>query len=375
VHHFPDVDGSPDARDGVGAAIGRPEAGRSRERKADHLRINLTEDVHGKGVASGFEGWRFEHVALPEMALSDVTVRTRLCGRILRAPVLISCMTGGVDRARRLNLTLAEVAQAQGLAMGVGSGRVLLEDPTVLDTFDVRGVAPDVPLLANLGAVQLNRGLGVDDCRRLLEMLGADALVLHLNPLQEGLQPGGDTDFSGLLRRIETVCRGLGAPVILKEVGWGIAPDLVRRLAEAGVAAVDVAGAGGTSWSEVERHRQRDPVRARVAASFAGWGIPTAEAIRAARAVAPDVCLIASGGLEGGMDVAKAIALGADVAALAGPFLRAASRGPAAAHDLAREIIETLHLAMFCVGARTLAELRGTPRLKPANGSGAEALS
>ena len=167
-------------------------------------------------------------------------------------------MTGGTEQAQIINERLARVAQAHGLAMGLGSCRVLLEQPDVLPTFDVRELAPDVPLLANLGAVQLNLGVGIDECRHLLHALRADALVLHLNPLQEALQTAGNTGFSGLLARIAAVCAGLGAPVIVKEVGWGIADDLVTRLFEAGVAAVDVAGAGGTSWSEVERHRMHD---------------------------------------------------------------------------------------------------------------------
>src|SRR5262249_16132640 len=171
---------------------------------------------------------------------------------------------------------------------------VLLEHPEVEDTFDVRAMAPDVLLFANLGAVQLNKGVTVDDCRRLVERLRADALMLHLNPLQEALQPEGDACFSGLLGRIEAVCRRVGCPVVAKGVGWGIAPAPVRRLLDAGVAAIDVAGAGGTSWSEVERHRIEDPVRARVAAAFASWGISTAEALRMARHAAPAALIFAS---------------------------------------------------------------------------------
>lgn len=333
-------------------------------RKSEHLRINLDEDVRARGVSTGLERWRFEHVALPEMALAEVRLEASVLGRTLRAPILVSCMTGGVTQAGRLNRTLAEVAQAHGLAMGLGSGRVLLDEPGLLPTFAIRRQAPDVLLLANLGAVQLNRGLGVEDCRRLLDLLDADALVLHLNPLQEALQTGGDTDFGGLLAKIGGVCTGLGAPVVVKEVGWGIAPDLVRRLLGAGVAAVDVSGAGGTSWSEVERHRLDDRVRARVAAAFAGWGIPTADAIVGARAVAPEATIVASGGLANGIDVAKALALGADVAALAGPFLRAAAAGVAG--ELATELVETLRLAMFAVGARSVAELHVSERLVPA---------
>lgn len=335
-------------------------------RKADHLRINLERDVAAKGVTSGFERWRFEHCALPEIDLDEVDTGTTLFGRRLGVPLLISCMTGGTDEARDINVRLARVAQRARCAMGVGSGRVLLERPEMLPTFDVRAEMPDAPLLANIGAVQLNRGYGVAECRRLVEMLRADALALHLNPLQEAVQPEGDTCFSGLLAKIERLCRELETPIVVKEVGWGIAPDLVERLLAAGVRAVDVAGAGGTSWSEVERERLSDPRAQRVAAAFAGWGNPTAECVLAARGVSSSATIIASGGIRDGIDVAKAIALGADAAGIAGAFLHAAARSESAALDLAWELAETLRIAMFAVGARTLRDLRGTRRLVPA---------
>lgn len=345
----------------------RASAGRSLRpavrRKADHIRINLEEDVDGKGVASGFDELRFLHCALPEIDLAEVETGSELFGRHLGAPVLISSMTGGTEEAGRINAVLAEVAQTCRLPLGLGSGRVLLENPDVLSTFRVRRLAPDVPILANLGAVQLNRGRTIDDCRRLVEALEADALVLHLNPLQEALQPDGDTAFAGLLSRIELLCRQLGHPVVVKEVGWGLAPDVVEALLSAGVAAVDVAGAGGTSWSEVERHRMAEPWRARIAAAFSGWGLPTADALRLARAAAPEACIFASGGIRDGIDVAKAVVLGADLVGIAGPFLRAAAAGIGETQSLAREIVEVLRVTMFCLGARRLGELRGNPRL------------
>ena len=290
-----------------------------------------------------------------------MSTATTFCGRRLRAPLLVSCMTGGTVEAARFNRLLAEVAQQAGLAMGLGSGRVLLERPDA-PGFNLREVAPDVPLLANLGAAQLNRGTGVDDCRRLLDLTSADALVLHLNPLQEALQPEGEPRFKGLLRKIDLLCASLGAPVIVKEVGFGLAEDVVTALFEAGVDAVDVAGAGGTSWSEVERHRLTGSA-ARVALSFRSWGIPTTEAIVGARRAAGERTVIASGGVRDGMDVAKALALGADLAGLAGPFLRAAAAGREAAADFAAELEGVLRLVMFCAGARDLAEFRARPRL------------
>jgi isopentenyl-diphosphate delta-isomerase len=334
-------------------------------RKADHLRINIARDVNAKGVAAGFDDYAFEHQALPEIDLAEVDTSTELLRKRLEAPLLISCMTGGTPEAQRINATLAKVAEEFGIAMGLGSGRALVENPETLPSFDVRNEAPNVLLLANLGAVQLNKGYGVDECRRLVDLLRADALVLHLNALQEALQPEGDTNFRGLLGRIATLCKQLAVPVVVKEVGWGIGPLAVRALFDAGVASVDLAGAGGTSWSEVERYRIAEPWRGHVAATFAGWGIPTAQCIREARSVAPKGTIVASGGIRNGLDVAKAIALGADAAGIAGPFLRAADVSIDEARDYARELIETLRIAMFCTATRTIAELKATTRLGP----------
>jgi len=333
------------------------------KRKAEHLRINLEEDVAAKGVRSGFERFRFIPRALPELDFGDVTIGTGLFGHQLGAPLLISCMTGGVNEAQIINTRLAWTAQRFGLALGLGSARVLLEQPEVLPTFDVRPFAPDVLIFANLGAIQLNRGVTVDQCRKLVDMLKADALVLHLNALQEALQPEGDTNFAGLLGRIRTLCRQIEVPVIAKEVGWGIAQDDVLALLDAGVAAIDVAGAGGTSWSEVERYRMTDPVSQQVAAAFADWGLPTADALRLARQAAPEATTFASGGIRDGMDVAKALALGADLAGIAGPFLRSAADGEDACNAFAETIIDVLRTVMFATGAKDLAAFRENPRI------------
>jgi isopentenyl-diphosphate delta-isomerase len=332
-------------------------------RKAEHIRINIERDVGAKGIETGLDAYRFVHRALPEVDLAQVDLSVEVFGRRLAAPLLISCMTGGTPEARRINRRLASVAQERGLAMGLGSGRALIESPESADTFEVRSLAPDILLFANIGAVQLNKGYGLAECRRLVELLGADALVLHLNPLQEALQPEGDVCFAGLLAKIAALCAASPFPVVVKEVGWGINAAEVRALFDAGAAAVDVAGAGGTSWSEVERHRIAEPWRARVAAAFAGWGTPTAQAVAEAREVAQDKTIIASGGIRNGIDAAKALALGADLVGIAGPFLRAAAESAKAATDLAGELVETLRTAMFCVGARTPADLRAGARL------------
>lgn len=300
------------------------------------------------------------HRALPEIDLADVDLTTTFLNRRLNAPLLISCMTGGTPQAASVNRTLARVAQRFGVAMGLGSARALLETPETLPTFDVRDEAPDVLLLANLGAVQLNKGYGIDQCRRLMELLRADALVLHLNPLQEALQPEGDTTFGGLLCAIADLCSRAEFPIVVKEVGWGIAPGDVRALFEAGVAAVDLAGAGGTSWSEVERYRMAQPWRQRVAAEFAGWGIPTAACLQWARAIAPSEPIVASGGIRSGIDAVKALALGADIVGVAGPFLRAADAGDGAAVELMRQYVEVVRIALFACGVRTPGALRSS---------------
>ena len=333
-------------------------------RKIDHIRINLEEDVAAKGITTGLERYRFEHQALPNLDFDDVDTGVRFLGHAVRIPLLISSMTGGVAEGGRINRNLARAAQACGVALGLGSGRIALEDAAAREHFRVRQEAPDVLLLANLGAVQLNYGYGARHCLDLVAMLEADALILHLNALQEAVQPEGNTRFAGLLERIAEVCARLPIPVVVKEVGWGLSADVVRLLAQAGVAAVDVAGAGGTSWSEVERLRSGDQMAA-VAAAFADWGIPTADALVAARRAAPTLPIVASGGIRNGVEVAKCLALGADLAGLASPLLKAAARSAEEAERALEVIGRQLRIAMFCVGARDIDALRHTPHLCP----------
>jgi isopentenyl-diphosphate delta-isomerase len=333
-------------------------------RKDEHLHISLQEDVRPKTPGTGLDRYRFVHQALPEICLTEVDLGTRFLGKSLRAPLLISSMTGGTQSAKTINRRLAEAAQALHIGMGVGSQRAALEDAQWADTYRVRDVAPDILLVANLGAVQLNQAYCVEHCQKAVDMIEADALALHLNPLQEALQPEGDTDFGQLLHKIETVCRALPVPVIVKEVGCGLSEQVTRQLVDAGVSALDVAGAGGTSWSQVERYRAHTSRQERIAAQFAGWGIPTADSIRAVRAAAPDVPLIASGGIETGIDVAKCIALGADLAGLALPLLRPALLSSQAAIETLEVIAQTMRVAMFCLGTASIADLQYTPYLQ-----------
>jgi isopentenyl-diphosphate delta-isomerase len=327
-------------------------------RKADHIRICLDENVQCQQLTTGLERYRFCHACLPELDWQDIDLSTRFLEKPLTAPLLISSMTGGTEEALRINLRLAAVAQHYGLAMGVGSQRVAVENPDLMATFSVRQVAPNILLMANLGAVQLNYSYGVDQCRRVVESLEADALILHLNPLQEAVQTRGDTNFKGLLNKIETICRTLTVPVIAKEVGNGISAAMVQRLMDAGIAAVDVAGAGGTSWAKVESERATDPVQRRLGQTFADWGIPTADCILAARQVAPNLPLIASGGLRNGLDVAKTLALGADLAGLAFPFLKAANQSEEAVAALTDVLLAELKTVLFCTGQKTVKALR-----------------
>lgn len=331
------------------------------ERKMDHLRICAERDVGSGSLRAGFEHYRLVHCALPEMNLEDVDLCVRFLGRALKAPLLISAITGGAPRARQVNLNLAEAAQALGLAMSVGSQRAAIEDASLEATYQVRNVAPDVLLFANLGAVQLNYGYGVQECRRAVAMIEADALVLHLNPLQEALQPNGNTRFAQLLDKIAAVCQELEVPIIVKEVGWGISQTVVHQLVDVGVAAVDVAGAGGTSWSEVEKHRASTDRQQRVAEHFQGWGIPTAEAILQARRAAPDLPLIGSGGIRSGPQAAVALALGADLVGLAGPLVVPATISSQSVADELGVVIEGLRVAMFAAGLPNVAALKVAP--------------
>lgn len=329
-------------------------------RKSDHIRINLEEDVRSS-LTTGLENYRFIHQALPEIDLDQVDLKQVLFNKTPLAPILISSMTGGTEEAGRINRILAEAAQETKVAMGVGSQRAALEDEHSAETFRVRRFAPDILLLANLGAVQLNYGYTVDHCKRAVDMIEADALILHLNALQEAVQPEGDVRFSGLVDKIAQVCRELPVPVIAKEVGWGISEEAARLLAEAGVAAIDVAGAGGTSWTQVEMYRVQDERLARVAAAFRNWGIPTSESILMARKAAPETLVFASGGLRDGVDIAKCIALGAQLGGMAGPFLKAAARSLEDTIETIAEIRRELQICMFAAGAANLQQLQKTP--------------
>lgn len=326
------------------------------DRKRDHLRLALEGDVGFAHLTTGLERLRVVPRALPGRDLDAVDLTTEVHGRQLAAPLLVSCMTGGVSEAGAVNRALAAAAQEHGVAMGLGSGRVLLEDPTAAASFRVRDVAPDVLLLANLGAVELRR-YDAAACAALVERCAADVLVLHLNSLQEAVQPEGDTRFGGLTERIAALCAALDTPVWVKEVGFGLAAADVRDLVEAGVAGVDVAGAGGTNWARLEGLRE-DRAGA-VAAAFADWGVPTADAVADARAVldaaGSTALLVASGGVRDGVDALKCLCLGADLVGIARGLLAAATEGPEAAAATLGVVIRQLRSGVWATGV-------GSPR-------------
>lgn len=332
-------------------------------RKADHIRINLEENVQFPLLTNGFERYRLVHQALPNLDLRKIDTHVDLLGKVLQVPLLISSMTGGTEAARALNRNLALGAQARGIAMGLGSQRTGIEQAETVETFKVRDVAPDILLFANLGAVQLNYRYGVEQCRRAVDMIEADALILHLNPLQEAVQADGDWNWDGLLDKIEQVVRDLGVPVVAKEVGWGISENAACQLKGAGVAVIDVAGSGGTSWTEVEYHRATSDAFRKLARAFADWGIPTAESLVMAQRGAPGLPLIASGGMRTGIEAAKALALGATAVGVASSFLKAAAAGPEEVIAAIDQLASELRVAMFCAGAGDVPALRQAHRL------------
>lgn len=328
-------------------------------RKEQHVDIVMQRDVQARSVTTGFEAIRFEHVALPELALADVDLSTTFLGRKTSAPLLVSSMTGGTGRTAAINTAVSRACGQLGIGFAVGSQRVALEAGG-LDGFthDLRANAPNVPILANFGAAQLLVWDGVDMARRAVEMIAADGLIIHLNPLQEAVQEGGDTNWSGLLGHIERVARAVPFPIVVKEVGAGISGAIARQLVSAGVAAIDVAGAGGTSWAAVEAERATTTRQRDIAMAFRDWGLPTSDAVRQVRASCPGTTIIASGGIRDGIDCAKAIHLGADMAGLAAGLLGPALDGSDSLAERLSVIVDQLRIACFCTGSRTHAALR-----------------
>jgi isopentenyl-diphosphate delta-isomerase len=316
-------------------------------------------------VDSGFDNYRFEHNALPEINFDEIDTSTNFLGRRVNLPIIISPITGGSgEKSDKINRGLAELANDFNIGFSVGSQRVAIENKFLENSFKVKNYAPNVLLFANLGAVQLNYGYSIDECRRVVEMIDADALVLHLNPLQEVFQLNGNTDFSNLLKKIEKICSTLHAPVAVKEVGYGISLSVAKKLYNAGVKIIDVAGAGSISWSAIESSRSRDIVIHEASKTFLNWGNQTAECIRPISENLKKVKIIASGAIRNGIDIAKAISLGADICGNASDFLQKITISRAECENFVESLILELKMAMFCVGCKNIQELKSVPLIK-----------
>lgn len=332
-------------------------------RKDAHLDLCATEEVAPRENSTLLDQVRLVHCAMPEVAAEEVDLSVQLFGKRLRAPLLVTGMTGGTERAARVNRDIAEACEALGVAFGVGSQRAMVERPELASTFSVRAVAPGTVVVGNIGLAQASR-MGLDALRRLTDAIGADALALHLNPAQELSQPEGDRDFRGGYETVRRLATEYGDRLLVKETGCGLSPEVARHLVDCGVRHLDVSGLGGTSWVRVEQLRSEGVERA-IGEQFSSWGIPTAVAIASVRrTVGPSVTLIAAGGLRTGLDAARAIALGADLAGLALPVFRAQQRAGAAGARAALEaIVKGLRQALVLTGSRTPAELRRRPKV------------
>lgn len=337
-----------------------PEPLRDSCAKSRHIEACLNEPVEYVKSA-GFDAWEFDNQALPELVLGAIDLCVTFAGKALQAPLMIAPMTGGTAQGLAINRILAAAAQRFGLAMGVGSQRIALEDVAAERYFRVRDLAPDVLLFANFGAGQLARGWGAGHARRAIAMIGADAVFIHFNAVQEAIQ-GGDRDFRGLGTALTGLCRELAAdaiPVFAREVCFGLSVEAARMLVECGVQGIDCSGAGGTSWAKVEACCAPPGRRREAGLRFGEWGIPTARSIRNVRAVSGSIPLIASGGLRSGIDLAKALALGADVGAMGRPMLLEAARGEGALHAFIEDVLDDLRTCMFATASATPAGLRG----------------
>ncbi|PQD98646.1 type 2 isopentenyl-diphosphate Delta-isomerase [Mycobacterium sp. EPG1] len=323
-------------------------------RKRRHIDVCLTEPVDYQTVTTGLERYRLPYNALTQTDLGTVDLGTEFFGTRLRAPVLIGAMTGGAELSGTINRNLAAAAQRLGVGMMLGSQRVMIDDAVAAKSFDVRGVAPDILVIGNIGLAQVQTSM-LPALAAVLDRVGANGLAVHTNPLQEAMQHNGDTDFSGSMARLREVAGSIGYPVMLKEVGHGIGAAAAAQLVDCPVAAVDVAGAGGTSWARIEQFVRYGEVRY---PALAEWGIPTAQALTEVRRVLPGVPLVASGGIRTGMDAAKSLAMGAEVVAVARPLLAPAVESVDAVVDWLQRFIDELLVCLHGSGAADLAALR-----------------
>jgi isopentenyl-diphosphate delta-isomerase len=338
------------------------------KRKKDHLKFaSLPSSQTGD---TGFSSYRFVHNALPEIDFNEINTSTKFLGKKINYPFFISCMTGGLKEGKDINIKLAKAAQEFNIPMGVGSQRMAIEDKSLENLFKVRKYAPDIPILANIGLVQLNYGYGLKEFQKCINMVGADALVVHINPIQEVIQPEGDRNWKGLINKLEKIVKKLSFPVIAKEVGFGLSEDVVKRLYTIGVRIFDTAGWGGTNWAMVEALRGKADKD--LGELFSQWGIPTTESIKMCSNFKfslstrhqTQTTILGSGGIRSGLDIAKSIALGADLAGVATPFAKAALVSTGEVERLIEKYAKELKIAMFGVGAKNISELKKVKLVK-----------
>jgi isopentenyl-diphosphate Delta-isomerase len=334
------------------------------KRKEEHIDICLDKKAQARDATTGFEDVQFVHKALPEVDKSRVSLATQVFGHKFDAPIIVGAMTGGTAKAEKINANIAEAVENLGLGMGVGSQRAAIENPRLVHTFAVaRKKAPHAFLIANIGGVQLVHGYGVKEAKKAVEMIGADALAIHLNALQETVQPKGQTNFSGVLSKISEIAAELDVPVIAKETGSGIGSEEAKKMEAAGVKGIDIGGLGGTSFAAVEYYRtekkEHDAERY-LGAAFWDWGIPTAVSV-AEVAQTVKIPIIASGGMRGGRDFAKALALGASIASLSQPVLEVAVKSVAETETFLSHLVDELCNVLFLVGAENVEQLRRSP--------------
>jgi isopentenyl-diphosphate delta-isomerase len=336
---------------------------RTEDRKQEHIRICLEREIESI-IPAGFNDITLIHNAVPEINLEEVNLQCTFLGHKLLAPIMVTAMTGGHEEAVPINRHIAQAVETLGLAMGVGSQRAAIEDPALAPSFSItRENAPTAFLIGNIGAPQLSLGYDVKEAEIAINMLKANALAIHFNAAQEAIQPEGEAHFSGVLQALRRLTKSLSIPIIAKETGAGLNPDNADDLVKAGVKALDVAGLGGTSWPavEVERAKAEDAMKATLGRWFTDWGIPTAIATYEITQKIPSIPVIASGGIRTGVDIAKAIALGADIGGVALPVLSSAILDAKAVQVYLETLIQGLKATMFLVGANTLEDLAKTP--------------
>ena len=335
------------------------------ERKLNHIKICLEENVEGD-ISTGLRDVRLVHRALPELDLEEVDTSTELFGKRLSAPIIISAITGGTKKAKDINRKLAEVAERKGIGIGLGSQRIAIDQPKTSDTFSiVRDTAPNTLVLGNLGVPQLAKGWGIKEVMVAIEMLDADAICLHMNPLQEAVQVGGDTDFRGILDKVESIASNIEKPIIMKETGCGVSFEDAVLMEKAGVEGVEIAGVGGTSWSAVEYHIAKGVGKSDqeyLGEALWNWGIPTAISLVEVREKT-NLKIISSGGLRTGAEIAKSIVLGGEAAGIAKPFLEKVMEDEDTLENYVDHIIQEFKVVMFLVGAKDIRKLREKPAL------------